>query len=168
MLHLQSRYCPLCAEELVAAAVEGRTRAQCPACGFVLYLNPASAAAAAVLDDAGRVLLIRRRIEPFLGSWALPAGYQEIDEDPRETALREVREESGLSVEVVRLFDVLWMPDDPRRPANVIVYLCRPVSGELRPGSDASDVAWFALDRLPDPIGFRNAELILSRLPRPG
>ena len=60
------------------------------------YQNPACAAAGAVVDGDGRVLLIRRRIAPFRGDWALPAGYQEIDEDPRETALREVREETGI------------------------------------------------------------------------
>ena len=66
----------------------------------------------------------------------------------------------------VELFDVIWMPDDPRKPANVIVYLCRPVGGELRAGSDASEAAWFRLDELPGEIGFHNAERILARLPR--
>ena len=165
MPHTRSRFCPLCSTQLERAPVEGRERPRCPACGFVYYFNPATASAAAVLDERGRVLLIRRRIEPFRGAWALPAGYQELDEDPRETALREVREESGLVVEVTRLFDVLWMPDDPRKPANVLVFLCRPVSGELTPGSDADRAQWFPLDDLPQPIGFQNEDRILRRLP---
>ncbi len=130
------------------------------------YLNPACAAAGAVLDGRGRVLLIRRRIPPFRGQWALPAGYQEIDEDPRDTALREVREETGIEAEVVRLFDVVWVADDPRKPADVIVYLCRPLGGELRAASDADDARWFPLDDLPGEVGFDNRRRILDQLPR--
>ncbi len=132
------------------------------------YLNPACAAAGAVLDGDGRVLLIRRRIPPYRGQWALPAGYQEIDEDPRDTALREVREETGLEVEVVRLFDLVWVSDDPRKPADVIIYLCRPVGGELQAASDADDARWFPLDDLPQKVGFDNRRRILHRLPRSG
>jgi len=132
----------------------------------VYFWNPASAVAAAV-QDGPRVLLIRRRIEPHLGSWALPAGYQEIDEDPRDTARREVLEETGLQIEVQDLFDAVWVPDDPRKPANVLVYLCRPTGGTLCAGSDAAEVAWFDLDDLPDEVGFDNRERILARLPRP-
>ena len=108
----------------------------------------------------GRVLLVRRRIQPFMGSWALPAGYQEIDEEPQAAVLREVREETGLEVEVQRLLDVVWVGDDPRKPANVIIYLCRAVGGELQAASDVSEVAWFSLKGLPDDMGFGNRELL--------
>lgn len=168
MLHKRARYCPLCSEELQGAPVEGRERPRCKGCGFVYFFNPACASAAAVIDQDDRVLLIQRRIEPFQGQWALPAGYQEVDEDPRDTALREVLEETGIEAKIDRLFDVVWVPDDPRKPANVLVYLCTPVGGELRAASDAKAAAWFHLDDLPEPIGFGNAEAILSRLPRRG
>ena len=69
-------------------------------------------------------------------------------------------------VEKDSLFDMIFVPDDPRRPANVAVFLCRFVGGELRPGSDAAEAAWFDLDALPEDLAFRNAELILDRLPR--
>jgi len=114
-----------------------------------------------VLDAAGtQVLLVRRRIQPFRGSWALPAGYQEIDEEPQIAVLREVREETGLEVEVQRLLDVVWVGDDPRKPANVIIYLCHAVGGELQAASDASEVAWFSLKDLPEDMGFGNRELL--------
>ncbi len=116
--------------------------------------------------DRNRVLLIRRRIRPFQGFWALPAGYQEIDEDPRDTARREAEEETGLRIEVGELFDVVWVPDDPRKPANVIVYLARPIGGTLEAASDASEAAWFDLEKLPADVGFDNRERILERLPR--
>ena len=144
--------------------MEGRERAQCPRCGLVLYENPACAAAGVVLDADRRVLLIQRRLEPFRGHWALPAGYQELDEEPAAAAVRETYEESGLVVEAVELFDLLFVPAHARKPANLAVFLCRPIGGELRPGDDALDAAWFDLDRLPDNVGFNNRPDILDRV----
>ena len=159
-----ARFCPLCGVELVSARVEGRQRRRCPACAFVLYENPASAAAGVVLDASRRVLLIRRGIEPFRGAWALPAGYQEADEEPEQTVVREVREETGQTVAVVRLLDLIFIPEDARKPANLAVFLCRPLHGVLRAGQDALEAAWFELDALPAELGFDNGPRILERL----
>jgi len=161
-----AKHCPHCATLLVRAFVEGRERACCPGCPFVHFENPASASAGVVLDDSGRVLLIRRGIEPFRGCWALPAGYQEMDEHPADTARREIFEESGIVVEVVELFDLLFSLNDPRKPANLAVYLCRPIGGALEAGHDACEAAWFSLDDLPADLGFDNGPRILHRLKR--
>ncbi|MCE9594977.1 MAG: phosphoribosylformylglycinamidine cyclo-ligase [Planctomycetes bacterium] len=162
---LQARHCPQCGAELVPERIEGRERLRCSACRFVVYQNPASAAAGCVLDERGRVLLVKRAIEPFRGQWALPAGYQEIDEQPAEAVVREVFEETGMVVEPHALFDLLFVRDPIRKPANLAVYLCRVTGGTLRAGDDALEVDWFALDALPDEIGFQNRERILDRLP---
>ena len=165
----EARHCPQCGGTLAGATVEGRTRGRCGACGFVLFLNPACAAAGVVLNAEGRVLLVRRKIEPWRGAWALPAGYQEIDEHPEATAVREIQEETGIDVEVVGLLDLIHVDTDPRKPANVAVYLCRALGGEARPDqSDVDAAEWFALDALPERIGFGNYERILSRLGEPG
>jgi ADP-ribose pyrophosphatase YjhB (NUDIX family) len=144
--------------------VEGRDRPRCDACEFVLYENPASAAAGVVIDENRRVLLIRRALEPYKGSWALPAGYQEVDEHPHETALREIQEESGIEAEIVELFDLLFISDDKRKPANLAVFVCRPIGGVLCAGEDALEAAWFHLDDLPADLGFQNGPRILDRV----
>ncbi len=161
-----AKYCPLCGAGLVWGEVEGRRRLRCAQCEFVLFLNPASAAAAVVLDEDRRVLLVRRSIRPFRGAWALPAGYQEIDEDPRDTVSREVREETGIAIEPLCLRDLLFVPDDERKPANVAVFLCRPTGGAATPvpGHDADAADWFALDALPEDLGFQNGPRILDRM----
>jgi len=161
----QPKHCSLCSAALAPETVQGRVRARCPACGFVHYPNPASAAAGVVLNPAGDVLLVRRAIEPFRDHWALPAGYQEIDERPEETVVREVREEAGLEVEVLGLLELLYVCD-PRKPANVAVFLCRALPGEPCAGCEESAAAWFPLHALPQPIGFDNYERILARLAR--
>jgi phosphoribosylformylglycinamidine cyclo-ligase len=162
---LQAKHCPLCGALLAPGQVEGRRRPRCTRCRYVLYQNPASAAGAVVVDARGRVLLIRRALEPFRGTWTLPAGYQEIDEEPARTAEREAQEESGLVIRAETLLDLLFVSDDPRKPANLALYLCRAVGGSLRPGDDALDAAWFDLDHLPAEIGFDNRTLVLDRLP---
>lgn len=117
-----------------------------------------------MLDESRRVLMVRRAISPFKGAWALPAGFQDLDESPAEAAIREIREETGIEVVIRRLLDLLFIPDDPRKPANVAVFLCRAIGGELRAGDDALEAAWFPLDALPEEIAFDNRERILRPL----
>lgn len=164
MRHRQAKHCPLCGAQLTSGHVEGRERRLCSGCSFVLYENPAAAAAGVVVDVSRRVLLVQRAIEPYRGYWALPAGYQELDEHPSQTAAREIREESGIEVEVVELIDLLFISQDARKPANLAVFLCRPIGGELRPGDDTQDAAWFDVDRLPAKLGFDNGPRILEWL----
>ena len=158
-----AKHCPLCGASLVRLVIEGRERSRCGACRFVVYENPSSAAAGIVLDEARRVLLVQRAIEPHKGDWALPAGYQEIDETPAQAAVREVREESGIESEVIELFDLVFVADR-RRTSNLAVFLCRPIGGRLDPGDDALDARWFALDALPQNLGFGNGPRLLERL----
>jgi len=165
--HRHARHCPLCGAALVIEEVERRPRPRCTRCTFVLFANPASASAGLVLDRSRRVLLIRRRIQPFRGDWALPAGYQEEDEEPAQTALREIREEAGVEARVLGLVDLMFVPDDPRKPANVAVFLCAHEGGEPAPGDDAEDARWFSLDALPGNIGFDNNRRILEHLRDP-
>ena len=164
MWHRRAKYCPLCGKTLGERPREGRRRLCCSSCDFVLYANPACAAAGLVLDGAGRVLLVRRSIPPHRGQWALPAGYQERDEAPRRAVEREILEETGLRVDAGRLLDLLFVTTDECKPANVAVFLCVPQGGELLAGHDALEVAWFAPGALPDDLGFDNARRIRAWL----
>lgn len=159
-----------CGSGLAERDLEGRTRRVCPACDLVHWENPVPAAAVVVRRGA-EVLLCRRAIPPAEGRWGLPAGYQEVDETPELTAVREVREETGLVVRLTGLLDVLSTPDDPRKPSILVVYTGEEVGGELQPGDDCNEVAFFALDALPRELAFHNDRVVLQRLrsgvPRP-
>jgi ADP-ribose pyrophosphatase YjhB (NUDIX family) len=157
------RFCSECGARLSECEIDGRVRQHCSACDRVAYENPVPAAAVAVRRGR-QVLLCRRAIEPFRGSWTLPAGYQEVDEAIETTAVREVREETGLVVRLTGLLDVLTTTDDPRKPAILVVYEAQEVEGELLPGSDADEVAFHSLDALPHPVAFSNHRRILERL----
>ena len=155
------RYCPLCGHELIEKELDHRPRKVCPVCDYVQYRNPLPAAAVIVPQD-DRVLLVRRKYEPRAGAWSLPAGFMEIDESPVEAAVRETREETGLEVAVVRLYDVIGTCDDPRSHVILVVYLAEQLGGELRPGDDASEARFFLLKALPAEIAFEGHRRVLQ------
>lgn len=103
----------------------------------------------AVIVDAGKVVLVRRRYEPLAGQWSLPGGTLELGETLETGAAREIREETGLHVEVgpvIEVFDRIMLDDERRVRYHFVLvdYLCRPVGGELQAGSDVDDAALVA------------------------
>jgi len=110
-----------------------------------IYCNPALTVDAVILDPLLGVLLIQRGHAPFAGCWALPGGFVDYGESCPTACRREVQEETGLEVEIVRLLDVLSEPDrDPRKHVVSVVYLCRVTGGTLCAGDDATAARWFA------------------------
>jgi 8-oxo-dGTP diphosphatase len=110
-------------------------------------------AVGAVILDTDRVLLVQRGQEPLMGAWSLPGGGVELGETLDAALAREVLEETGLSVEVGQLVEVLdrvqFDPDGRVEYHYVILdYLCRPFAGSVAPGSDAQNVRWTPIDHL--------------------
>lgn len=141
-------FCPDCATRVEQRPFEGKLRPICPGCGYIAFIDPKVAATALVERD-GRLLLIRRAIDPGRGLWCFPGGYVDFGEDPAVAALRECREETGLAVEGVRLLDVSF-----NGRVIVITYAAQAdATTEPRAADDADDVGWFAPDALP-PLAF--------------
>ena len=153
-------YCPRCATKVVNEHRFGHVRPVCPQCGWIYFADPKVAAGVLVEKD-GRVLLARRINEPFRGLWTLPAGFVNAGEDPAAAAARECLEETGLTVRVTRVLDVIAGREHPRGADFVIVYRAEVVSGDLQAADDADQVAWFERDQLP-PLAFRATQLILQ------
>jgi 8-oxo-dGTP diphosphatase len=117
----------------------------------------------AIVQD-GQVLMVRRRHEPFKGQWTLPSGFLEYGETPEQAAVREVREEIGVEVELTGLVDVLLERGDPRGLCLLVVYAGRIVGGRLRAGDDAAEVRAFPLDHIPEKIAFLAHRQALERV----
>lgn len=135
-----------------AAAAAARTYPRRPIVGVsAVVLDSDDGTPAA---GGARVLLIRRRFEPLAGRWSLPGGALEVGETLPEGLVREVREETGLDVDVgpvVDVFDRMTRDDDGRVRYHFVLidYLCRPTGGTLEPGSDVSAAEWAAVADLP-------------------
>ncbi len=119
--------------------------------------SPLVGVGAVIVDDnreQNRVLLIRRGTAPLLGEWSLPGGVLECGESLREAVAREAREETGLVVEtgeMLGVYERLIRGDAGRMRYHYVLidFLCRPVGGEVKAGSDAAEVHWFIRDELP-------------------
>ncbi len=140
------RFCPVCGGD-VALAGDPRPVPRCTSCGRWHHLDPKVGVGAVVRDPQGRLLLVQRAVPPGKGRWALPAGYVDAGEDPREAAAREVREETGLEVRCGAVVDVY--------PGGGGASFFLAFEGELRggtlaPADDALDAGFFALDALPE------------------
>lgn len=162
---LEARFCPRCGSSLELRLAGDRERPVCPRCGYVHYVNPI-VAAGCLVDEGGKVLLIRRGVEPGLGQWGLPAGYAEAGERPDEAAVRETLEETGLIVETDDLLGVYGFADQAPPGGVLVLYAAHVVGGELAPGADAADARFFAPDELPEAIAFRLHRRALGRWAR--
>jgi 8-oxo-dGTP diphosphatase len=97
-----------------------------------------------------KVLLIERGIEPFKGKWAFPGGFLKMDESAEEGALRELKEETGLTGAYIRQFHAFTAPDrDPRERVITIAYYALVRLQDVQGGDDAAKAQWFSLDEVP-------------------
>ena len=103
-----------------------------------------------ILVENYKILLIKRKKEPWKGYYALPGGFVEYGETCESAIVREFKEETGLDVRVKALFGVYSDPArDPRGHIITIVYILERVAGELRAGDDAEELRFFELNKIP-------------------
>ena len=107
----------------------------------------------AVIVRGERALLVRRATKPLKDEWSVPGGVLELGEKLRVGAAREALEETGLTVEVgevLDVFDSIFPDADGRTQYHFVLidFLCRPLAGEAKAGSDVSDVRWVREDEL--------------------
>jgi len=155
------KFCPRCTTEVMREQKYGRLRPVCPQCGWIYFIDP-KVAAAVLIEQDGRVLLVRRANEPFRGLWTLPAGFVDGGEDPALAAERECMEETGLIVRTKRVYDVIAGQEHERGADFIIVYEAEIISGRLIPADDADAAAWFPRDDLP-PLAFDATRKVLAK-----
>jgi 8-oxo-dGTP diphosphatase len=149
------RYCPRCG---IALAADGR----CPRCGESVVPRTVPAVGMAVVES-GRILLVKRRWEPMVGHWSLPAGFIEGHEAPDRTARREVAEETGLLVRPVGLIGAFPVGGEAGR-ILLLVYRGVIEGGRLVAGDDASDAGFFSLLHPPEPVAWGAHRAVIARL----
>lgn len=146
----KKRFCYYCGAELTQKICEGSLRLFCESCNEPLYENPIPATCLVVVDNRERVLLVKRSVEPKKGFWSLPGGFMELGETPERAALRELKEETGLSGRIDRLLGVSANPSAQYHTVLMVGYLVKRYSGALIAGDDADDANYFYYSEMPE------------------
>ncbi len=154
-------YCPRCGHALERRQLYGALRPICPSCGRVHFIDP-KVAVGVLIEDAGRLLLVKRGNDPERGRWSVPAGFVDAGEDPARAAEREALEETGLQVRVTGLLDVFSRGQSSEGADIFIVYHAQAIGGPLGPGDDAEAVGYFGPEALPE-LAFESTQQIVSR-----
>lgn len=149
------RYCPLCAAELQRLGRGHRDagRPACPHGHFVHYDNPAVTTYAFIGDADGRYLALRRAHPPCAGEWDMPGGFVEAGEAPADAILREVREETGLDVELLGVIGAYSSVygETGRHTVDIGFHARLRGPATVTLSEEKSDAGWFALAELPAP-----------------
>jgi ADP-ribose pyrophosphatase YjhB (NUDIX family) len=174
MEYTPPNYCPRCGTAIAAAAEDQRPA--CARCGYVAYADPKvatgvlvsrprDAAIAGGRNSTGpqrpddlELLLVRRNHAPALGRWAFPSGYVDAGEVVEVAAVREVFEETGVTIALDRLVGVY------SEAGNMVVFVAYAghlISGEAVAGDEAFEVGWFAPDALPE-LAFPHDDQIVA------
>jgi 8-oxo-dGTP diphosphatase len=153
-------FCPRCGASISSVEKLGKTRPACPKCGWIHFSDP-KVAAAVLIKENGKVLLVRRVNNPERGKWTLPAGFVDGGENPIHAAERECLEETGLNVTVTGLLDVIPGLEHARGADILIVYEATIIEGTLLAQDDADKAEWFPFNKLPD-LAFAATRKILE------
>ena len=154
-------FCMECGARLVEKMPQGddKVRLVCPSCGYVAYINPKLVAGSLPIVN-GKALLLRRGIEPRVGTWTYPGGFVEMGESTEECAIREAHEELGVDVDGLRLLGVY-----SRQQAGIVtvVYLSDLIGGQPHPTPEALEASFFGPDEIPwDELAFPTTESALK------
>lgn len=154
-------HCLRCGHALGYRLLDGVQRQVCPECDWVHYEDPKVATGCLIFNELDEVLLVCRSIDP-VGRWVFPGGFVDRFEDPDVSACREVKEETGLEVQVDSLLGIYRAP---KSPVLVLVYLAEVLAGSPPPQAlhECSDLGYFSQGSVPwDMLAFSVTEWALK------
>ena len=158
------RFCPVCGGALESRLLKAGDpeRLVCTHCEFVFYLDPKLAVGTIIRDERGRVVLVRRAIEPGYGKWVFPGGYVDRGEQLQAAAVREAREETGLDVRLDGLVDIYSYTG---HVPVIVVYAATILGGCLGCDDEGLEARFFEPDEIPwDELAFRSTQEALKQL----
>jgi ADP-ribose pyrophosphatase YjhB (NUDIX family) len=144
---VEFQFCPVCGGRLQERSLKETEppRLVCSQCEFVFYLDP-KVVACSIVNMEGRIVLLKRAIDPQRGKWVLPGGYVDRGEEVTAAALRETGEECGLRTRIQRLLGVYSYPG---RMAVVVVYVADYVSGDLKADDESEAAGLYLQEEVP-------------------
>jgi ADP-ribose pyrophosphatase YjhB (NUDIX family) len=158
-------FCPRCRSKLGRMKIGDREHPACPACDWIYWINPVPVVETIVTDNEGRILLIKRKLPPRIGDWALPGGHVDWGESAEAAAIREVHEETGLEIRLTRLLCTMGLPSllNPEQCVLKSVFVGAIAGGKLQAGDDALEARFFAWENLPENLATESTHEALRR-----
>ena len=150
------QFCPRCGGPLERRLLKSAEpeRPVCTRCGFVFYLDPKIAVGTIINTTNGRLVLVKRAIEPGYGKWVFPGGYVDRGELLTLAAIREAREECGLDVRLEGLVNIYSYPG---RAPVIVVYAATAIGGAMCADEECLETAEFDTSAIPwDELAFRS------------
>jgi len=139
---------------------DNRQRDVCNDCGFIAYENP-KIVAGAIVSHNGKILLCKRAIEPRVGYWTMPAGYIELQESPRDGAIREAREEALANIEIDAMLGMFTVS---HLSQVQVIYRATLPDGKFGVGEETLDARLFDWDEIPwTDLAFPSVKWALER-----
>jgi ADP-ribose pyrophosphatase YjhB (NUDIX family) len=145
--HVEYRFCPRCSGGLDKRVVKSNEpkRLVCQACSFIFYQDP-KVVAGTIFTLDGKIVLLKRGVEPAMEKWVFPGGYVDRGESVQEAAIRETKEESQVDVKIGALLNVYSYP---RSPNVIVVYAAEIVGGQVGAGDESLEAKTFAPKEIP-------------------
>ncbi len=146
-VHRVPKYCHQCSFELALTFIkeEGQERLLCAQCGYISYLNPLLVAGT-IPEKDGKIMLLRRGIEPMKHFWTFPAGFVEMGETVTAGAIRETWEEVGMKV---KLTGIVGIYSYPKYGVATIVYEAKITGGKPTTCLETEEIQYFEPRNIP-------------------
>jgi ADP-ribose pyrophosphatase YjhB (NUDIX family) len=154
-------FCPYCGKPLLMVESGGIQRPTCSSCGFIHFRNP-SPTVSLLIVDGKKVLLGKRGGPPGKGTWSLPSGYIEYDDDFLTAAIREAKEETGLDVELISIINVVSSFVTAKFHFLGVYLVAQVLGGELAAADDLEAVEWFPIAGPLPEMGFEEDTHIIE------
>ena len=154
------KFCPYCAKELGLDRTHGLAVKYCNTCKKHFFNNPAPGVAV-LAEKGGKILLVKRKLPPMAGTWALPGGFMEQGESFESAGLRELKEETGLKAKKARFFHAMTLQTSFFGTVVVAAVAVDGLSGRLKAGDDAMEAEFFDPKKLPL-IAFRGHRVFIK------
>lgn len=155
-------FCNFCGKALSTNLLDAKERQVCGNCKEVYYENPLPVASVILANRDREVLLVKRAKEPFKDMWCLPIGFAETGESIEGAAIRELKEETGISGEITQLVDVSSHKNPLYGELLVVTFEAEKNSGTETAGDDASECRYFPIMNLPK-LAFDSQELSIQK-----
>ncbi len=156
----QRKFCPHCGGRITKKEEDSVLRDCCSICHSFFYDNPLPVVSA-IVDDARRILLVKRDRAPFKGRWCLPTGFAEAGENIEDAALRELREETGVKGRISRLLDVDSYKSRFYGDLLFLTFVVQKTGGKVMAGDDSAQARFYPIDKIP-PLAFRSNRRALA------